>query len=178
MKDTAEIWILKGYEVFALVGEAGLKIEKLSKEVAISKSSFYHHFADLEVFMEKLLEHHLQQSSVIADKERLVKRINPELISILIEHRIDLLFNRQLRFNAADPRYKIALLKSNEIIGRDFVRVWLTDTGLKISTKQAEAIFELALENFFLQINKNNLNHEWLEDYFEGLKRITRNFEA
>jgi len=58
MKEKEEIWITKGYGMFALFGEKGLKVEQLSKNVGISKSSFYHHFADLDVFVERLLQHH------------------------------------------------------------------------------------------------------------------------
>jgi len=54
-----EIWIKKGYEIFAISGQSGLKIEPLSKTVGKSKSSFYHHFADLEFFTEHLLKHHI-----------------------------------------------------------------------------------------------------------------------
>jgi hypothetical protein len=34
----------------------------------------------------------------------------------------------------------------------------------------------LALENFYLQINLNNLNHHWLSEYFANLKRVICNF--
>jgi hypothetical protein len=68
-------------------------------------------------------------------------------------------------------------MKSNYIIGKDFINLWLTDTKLNILQKQAEGLFELALENFFLQINSENLNKSWLENYFENLKRISRSFE-
>ena len=57
--DKEKIWIITGYESFAQSGESGLKIEQLAKVVGISKSSFYHHFADLDIFIEKLLLHHL-----------------------------------------------------------------------------------------------------------------------
>jgi len=177
MTEKEEIWIIKGYETFALFGEKGLKIEQLAKDVGISKSSFYHHFADLDIFIEELLQHHLKSSTVIAEKEKLAKTINPELISILLEHKTDLLFNRQLRINSNKPNYKDTLLKSNYIMGKDFISLWLTDTKLNILQKQAEGLFELALENFFLQINSDNLNKSWLENYFENLKRITRSFE-
>ncbi len=50
MTENKDIWIKTGYEIFALSGENGLKIEVLAKKVGISKSSFYHHFADLEIF--------------------------------------------------------------------------------------------------------------------------------
>lgn len=178
MTKKTEIWINKGYETFALSGEKGLIIEQLSKEVGKSKSSFYHHFADLDIFIEKILLHHLNQSSVIAKKERKAEKINPDLINILIEHKTDLLFNRQLRINSNKSYFKDTLIESSKIIGTDFVKLWLNDTKLSLKTNQAEGIFELALENFFLQINQDNINKEWLSAYFDNLNRITRNFET
>jgi AcrR family transcriptional regulator len=177
MIDKTEIWIIKGYETFALLGEKGLVIEKLAKEVSISKSSFYHHFADLNIFLEKILLYHIDKSSIIAEKERNAEKVNPDLINILIEHKTDLLFNRQLRINSNKSNFNNTLVKTSKIIGTDFIKLWLTDTKLNLTTNQAEAIFELAMENFFLQINKDNINKEWLATYFDNLNRITRNFE-
>ena len=174
MTEKEEIWIIKGYETFAFLGENGLKVEQLAKSVGISKSSFYHYFADLEIFIEKLFLYHLEKSKVIAEKEKLAKTINPELINILIEHKTDLLFNRQLRINANKQNHKNTLLISNAIIGKDFINLWLTDTKTVLTVAQAEGIFELALENFFLQINPENITQIWLESYFENLKRITQ----
>ena len=115
-------------------------------------------------------------SKIIAEKERLATSINPELISILLEHKVDLLFNRQLRINAHIPQYKSTLIKADEIIGKDFINLWLKDTKLNMTKRQAEGLFELALENFFLQINQENLHKAWLEAYFDQLKRLTSTF--
>ena len=177
MTDNKEIWIKAGYDAFALSGQSALKVEPLAKKVGISKSSFYHYFADLEIFMELLLNFHLQQSKTIADKEKAVKTIDPELIYILVEHKIDLLFNRQLRFNQQNKLYKESLNKSNQIIGNGFVTIWMNDLKLNLNQRQLESLFELALENFFLQINAENLNYDWLSEYFQNLKKIARNFE-
>ncbi|SDL80422.1 transcriptional regulator, TetR family [Chryseobacterium taihuense] len=163
--------------MLALQGENALKIEMLAKKIGISKSSFYHHFADMQLFVEALLNYHLEQSKVIAEKERLAQTIQPELIEILVEHKIDLLFNRQLRFNQQKNEFRETLEKSNQIIGNEFVRIWATDLQLNLSVKQLESIFELALENFFLQINPENITFEWISNYFENLKRIAKNFE-
>lgn len=172
MSEKKEVWILKGYEKFALYGEASLKIEQLAKEVGISKSSFYHLFADMEIFVAELFKYHLNNSKIIADKERLASTIKPELINILLQHKIDLLFNRQLRINSTLQNYKDTLLKSNQYIGNDFVMLWLKDTKLNFTTQQAATLLELALENFFLQINQENLNYEWLVLFFENLERV------
>lgn len=77
MTENKDIWIKTGYEIFALSGENGLKVEALAKKVGISKSSFYHHFADLEIFREYLLKFHLYQAQVMAEKEKNAKNIDP-----------------------------------------------------------------------------------------------------
>lgn len=177
MKVNEEIWIVSGYETFALYGESGLKVEGLAKKVGISKSSFYHHFSDLEIFMDRLMETHLENAKTISKKENQATQINPELINILVDHKMDLLFNRQLRINQQKPIYLSVLQKSNEIIGKDFIRLWMSDLKLNLNQKQVESLFELALENFYLQINHDNLNFNWLELYFENLKRIACNFD-
>ncbi|MBL7706604.1 MAG: TetR/AcrR family transcriptional regulator [Taibaiella sp.] len=176
IKDNKETWIKAGYELFSIAGQSLLKIEPLAKIVGKSKSSFYHHFADLELFTEQLLKYHIAQSKIIAGKEQNCKNIDPELIDILVEHRIDLLFNRQLRINQNIKSFALTLAQSNSILGAAFVNVWIKDLDLQLSRRQIEGLFSLALENFFLQINSVNLNYEWLSGYFGNLKKIAGSF--
>ena len=171
-----EIWIKQGYEIFAKFGQSGLKVEPLAKTVGKSKSSFYHHFADLELYMDFLFSYHMQQSKIIAKKEENAQNIDPELINILVEHKSDLLFNRQLRINQNIPSFAVALEQSNKIIGNAFVNIWVKDLNLQLTAKQIDGIFSLALENFFLQINIDTLNYNWLSNYFKNLKTIANNF--
>ena len=140
-----------------------------------SKSSFYHHFADLEIFTKHLLAYHIQQSFIIAAKERNASNINPELINILVDHKTDLLFNRQLRIHQNIKTFADTLTKSNTIVGDAFVNVWIKDLNLALSPRQIEAVFGLALENFYLQINADHLNYDWLLRYFTNLKTAVKN---
>jgi AcrR family transcriptional regulator len=176
MTDNQENWIKTGYETFALMGENSLKVEVLAKKVGISKSSFYHHFVDLDIFKNFLLEYHLRQAHLIAQKEQQAKNINPELIHILVEHKTDLLFSRQLRIHQQNKTYFEVLSQSNQIVGNEFVRIWVKDLNLSLNPKQIEGLFELALENFYLQINSENLHFQWLAAYFDNLKKIAKNF--
>lgn len=169
-----EDWINNGYEIFSVKGHVGLKIEPLAKAVNKSKSSFYHHFADMDIFIELLLDHHIKRSNLLAIKESKANNINPELINILLEHKTDIFFNRQLRFYRNIPSYEQVLIKSNMIVGEAFIAVWMKDLKLNLSKNQLEAIFSLALDNFFLQLNENNFNYKWLSDYFENLKNTVR----
>lgn len=176
MVKNKENWVKTGYEIFALTGTAGLKIESLAKRVGVSKSSFYHHFADMEIFTGLLLKYHIQQAYIIADKERNASSIDPELIDILVEHKTDLLFNRQLRIYREHKPFSDALVQSGKIVGNGFINIWVNDLKLNLSQQQIEGLFELALENFYLQINTANLNHRWLSTYFVNLKRIAGYF--
>ena len=63
------IWIQEGYKTFAYGGPQSLKIELLARKIQRNKSGFYHYFADLELFTEKLLDHHLVQAHLLAEKE-------------------------------------------------------------------------------------------------------------
>jgi AcrR family transcriptional regulator len=99
MNSNKEIWIKKGYEVFAVYGPKELKIERLAKDVGKSKSSFYHYFGDLELFIEALLELHLSQSQIIFEKEQQAPKLNLDIILIFVEHKLDLLFGKQLMLN-------------------------------------------------------------------------------
>lgn len=173
-----DIWIEKGYELFALEGKSGMKVEPLAKLVGKSKSSFYHYFADMELFVEQLLDYHLHQSHVMAIKEQEAKNVDPELIEVLVEHKMDLLFNRQLRIHQNNPLFAATLESSNEIVGKAFVYMWASDLGLQLSAKQTEGFFILAMENFFLQINSDNLNQSWLKQYFASLKNISTYFRV
>lgn len=112
----------------------------------------------------------------MAQKEQNAQNIFPELIDILVEHKTDLLFNRQLRIHRNHPEFAETLQKSSAIVGNSFVLVWVKELNLQLSPMQLEAIFELALENFYLQINTDNLNAAWLEAYFLNLKRVASKF--
>jgi AcrR family transcriptional regulator len=176
MIETKETWIKVGYHIFATSGEHGLKIETIAKKVGISKSSFYHYFADLELFVEQLMDYHVQQSIIIAEKEKNAQNIDPEVIAILLEHKIDVLFSRQLRFHQQHTVYQNALHQSTQHIGAAFVKIWAKELNLQLSQQQLEGLYELALDNFYAQATPENLHYEWLKAYFAHVNRIATNF--
>ena len=170
------IWIEKGYQTFAFDGPNELRIERLSKAVGKNKSSFYHHFADLDLFVHQLLDFHLLQVSQIALKEANANNAE-ELIDILIEHKIDFLFNRQLRIHREHTNFRSCFMKSDEISKPTFLPLWKKIIGLDNDNYLAEMVLMLSLENFFLQITDETLNHEWLEEYFQTIKNMVQHFK-
>lgn len=169
-------WVEKGYSIFANEGPSGLKVERLAKEVGKNKSSFYHHFADLEVFTSHLLDHHLHNSTNLAAKE--TKATNAEeLISILLEHKVDLLFNRQLRVHREIPQFEQCFTKVNEISIPGIIPLWSKIIGLSGETELASLVLHLSLENFFIQITSEALTKEWLKSYFKEIESLVSKFK-
>jgi AcrR family transcriptional regulator len=178
LADRKEIWILNGYTLFAKEGIKGLKIEVMAKNVKKNKSSFYHHFADMECFTELLLKYHLERAKIIAVKENNCKSIDPELINVLIEAKEDLFFNRQLRVNREIFLFRQCFEQANSLVGEAFLKIWTKDVGLEAKPKLAEVFLGLILENFYLQITDEVLNAEWLSAYFKNIRNMVMQFSS
>ncbi len=176
MSVSKETWIAAGYAQFAIEGYHALKVERVAKQVGISKSSFYHHFIDFDTFVAYLLEHHLHRASELGAKERQTRQIMPDLVDLLLEYRTDLLFSRELRIHCQAPAFASTLQDAARAMGDSFSVVWIREINMQLNPNQLQAFFALAVENFALQLNAETLNREWLSQYFSKLKRIASAF--
>lgn len=176
MSNIKQPWIDAGYELFAKHGPDGLKIEVISRIVGKSKSSFYHHFADLEVFTAFLLRYHLDQSEIIIAKEKQCKNVVPELLHVLVEHKQDLLFNRQLRVHRDVNEFAECFQKTSSEVGAAVLGIWAEALDLQDNSRLALMILRLSLENFYLQITEETLTYEWLKKYVTDLQTMAREF--
>jgi AcrR family transcriptional regulator len=170
MANAKTIWLEAGYARFAELGPLALQVEVLSRKAGINKSSFYHHFADTEGFIEALLKYHLEQVSEIARKEAAAVCIDPELVNILLEHKTAVFFNRQLRLHQHNPAYKACLFSVDQQLGPVFALPWMRELNLQLNARQLETIYNLAIENFYVQIQPASFTQEWLINYFNQLK--------
>lgn len=169
-------WLEQGYRTFAYEGPAGLKVERLAKAVGKNKSSFYHHFAEMEIFINRLLRYHMDQATIMADKESKSNSLDA-LIAVLLEHKLDLLFNRQLRIHRENTAFEQCFIETNEVTYQSIIKLWAEILDLKEDTYLAGLVLRLSLENFFLQITDETLNRNWLQNYFSQLKSLIRAFK-
>ncbi len=141
-----------------------------------SKSSFYHHFADLEVFTTFLLSYHLDRVEYVAEKERLCTSID-ELIEVIVEHNIDLLFNRQLRIHRDQRAFELCFEQTTKIFTASVKYLWSKMLGLSDHSYLADLVLALSMDNFFLQITEETLNREWMMQYFHQLRNMVDAFK-
>jgi len=176
MREIEKSWIEIGYRFFAYEGPIGLKIERLAKEVGKNKSSFYHLFADLEVYTERLLTFHSHQAIIISQKESTLEN-ERELIDVILKHKIDLLFNRQLRIHRENKEFENCFNQINQVTIPAILPVWKKIIGLSEDTSLAQMVLNLSLENFYLQITDKTLNESWLLTYFENIRHMIALFK-
>jgi AcrR family transcriptional regulator len=177
IRDSKQPWILVGYNIFSKEGQTGLKVEVIARKVGKNKSSFYHHFADTEIFIEALLNYHLERAVVIADMEKSCKNVVPDLLNVLIEVKEDLLFNRQLRVNRQIPAFKNCFEKSSKTVGEAILGIWAEMLGLGDNSHLAQIVLNLSLENFYLQITDDSLTYDFLLNYINDLKKMVTGFQ-
>lgn len=160
-----DVWIQAGYKTFAHEGPNSLKIEAIARQVGKSKSSFYHHFADLEVFTEILLTYHLEQATAITTQAAQCQNMVPDFLNMLLGVKDDILFNRQLRIHRHNPTFKACFEKAHTPLEAAFLEVWGEYLGLTDQGHVAKMLLSLTVENFYLKITPDNLNKDWLVAY-------------
>jgi len=70
---TKEDWIILGYQLFTEAGEAGLNVDKMSRQLKCNKSSFYWHFKTKKDFVNCLIDHW-----IIMDTTEIIAEVNKE----------------------------------------------------------------------------------------------------
>jgi len=153
-----------------------LTVEGLAREVGKSKSSFYHHFSTTSIFEEALLAHHVSQAKLIAEKEAHCKAVDPDLFDVLVAHKVDLMFNRQLRMHRSTPAYCECCKTAGAHTSEAIIGIWSEALGLSHNAHLANLVLALSLENFYIQITEETLNHAWLREYVNEHKAMVRAF--
>ncbi len=164
-----QIWITSGYTLFAQQGPNGLKIEQLARIVGKSKSSFYHHFADLDLFISMLFEYHLERSSLVYEAAAACESMVPGLLNVILTYKEDLFFHRQVRINRHLPNYTNVMESFHRPVEEAFLGIWAKALHLDRQHYIAQALLGLVVDNFYMRVTREHLNPEWLTDYFQEI---------
>jgi AcrR family transcriptional regulator len=60
-------WYKKGLQVLSTKGYSNLRLEYLCEQLEVTRGSFYHHFEDLNEFVDKMMEYWEEYSNSIMD---------------------------------------------------------------------------------------------------------------
>lgn len=177
-KTISNEWILAGYALFAEGGLAALKVETMSKRVFKSKSSFYHQFADMDFFIQQLLDYHLVRAQELADRMEALPQLLPDAGLLLVEAKEDLFFNKQLRIHRQIPQFVACFERANRIEEGCFLPLWENALRLGGNKQVAAGLFDLAVENFYLQITPENFTLQWFEKFIKEIAALVQGLQT
>ncbi len=173
MKKKEEFWILAGHKIFAEQGPLAITVEGLAREVNINKSSFYHHFANLEVFTNRLLNYHFERSMIILEEEKRCKNIDPDLFEIFLKYKRDVLFHRQLLVNRSHPEFEGLYTKITDQGIDAIIKIWNKELNFTTHSSTGRRLLKMGIENLFQRSTFKNLTISHLQNSFKELKSIT-----
>jgi len=159
---TKEIWLNKGYELFALHGPKSLSINKIAKEIAQTRTSFYYYFNDLTDFINELIRMHLKLFDIYLERaKKECKQYSPDIMILLSEFSIGLRFHKQLFNNRNNPLYNFTYMQCNAR-GADTFAIDLFKKYYKLDTdiSTLKLIHESLLDAWFSRLDINHITVE------------------
>lgn len=170
-------WIKVGYEIFGRKGPAGLKVQSIARELGRNKSSFYHYFGDLELYILELMEYHKQRTLLIAEEREKCGSLIPDFIHQMILFKEEILFVRQLRINCNIDIYNNAFLSCSQQTLNVSMKLWADGLGIDEDSKIGRIFLLFIIEHFFSYVNEETLNYEDLLMYFHKVKSMINEFD-
>lgn len=171
-----EQWLEKGYAHFATAGPKNLSINQIGKEIGASRSSFYHHFGDISLFVDELLARHWE---VFLEFERQAKKncksLIPDLYEELAKYPVSLRFHVQLFRHRSTPSFNYLFLKTFESSANSFALKLFADTlEVKVPKREVYNLWLTLCEAWYSRLDPEDLSAErMLEHGREVLKAIS-----
>jgi len=164
-------WIEKGYIHFALYGPENLSINRLSKEIGSARASFYHYFGDIDIFIEELLDMHLQicqQFNVRGARE--CKKLFPDLYLLLEQYPIPLQFSRQLFLNRSYPAFNYLFTNTYNASAKVFIlKLFFEQYGLHHINTDSYNLWLTVGESWYSRLDANNLSAAKMQQLAEEI---------
>lgn len=157
-----EVWIKEGYQILALDGFEGIKIERLARTLHLNKSGFYHYFGRMKTYVDSLLEYHIRGANKIARDIQRCKSIDPDLLKLIVRHRTFFLVESHLLVKSIPTHGAKNFGEAGKIIIEQFLKLWKKETTVPEDSDVARRYLDILRHFFYARINPTNINYEFL----------------
>ena len=168
--DTREKWLKKAYEHFAEYGPEALRVQKIASELDVPRTTFYHHFYDLEDLVSQLLQRYLADVDYIIQIHRgQIKQLIPDLHIILAQHPWNLKFGRQLFLNRYNPVHNMIFLTAREKVNKVTIPLFIDYYHFNIPYSIAEDLWNSLSESWYSRLDPNDLSADSMQKLTEEI---------
>lgn len=168
-----DLWIIAGYEDFALHGLEGIKVERLAKKLKKNKSSYYYYFLEQPFFYESLMDHHFKVSQLIKARMSQIQTFDPDFLHVLLDFRSAILVHSQLvkyrQMELFAKNYRLV----NVIVESAVIPKWAEYIGLNSNHKMAAKLFEIFRDMFYSRITPDLMTEDFLRGVITEAKSVT-----
>ena len=162
-------WIETGYKHFVRFGPHELKIKSIAKDAGVSRTTFYHFFADIADYIEQLLKYHHQIAEDHIIQLRQCKTYVPEVFKVVEAYRDAIFFHRQLILHKENPvffqTYQTLNKRSLDIV----YPLWANYFGYQGSEMKGKEIYLMLQDLWYLEMNESEFNYE---DFLKNALKI------
>ena len=178
LDSTDQKWIEEGYAQFAICGPDNLSIKKVSEALGLSRASFYHHFGDIEVFIDQLLENHwkiVQEFNHYGKNH--CKQLYPDAYRLLAKYPIPLQFSMQLFHNRNIPAFNYLFMKNYESTAKSFMmKLFAEKFSLKMPENEIYNLWLTCGEAWYSRLNSDDLSAETMQKHSKEITNAVFKF--
>jgi AcrR family transcriptional regulator len=175
---TKEDWLYTGLLQFAEGGERNVRVEKIARDLGVTKGSYYWYFESREGFLEKLLEH-----SLVVGTEEFIQRSEDSkgpreklrlLIAAILKDRRGKDFDFYLRDFARRNKLAAKIIRKTEGRRIEYLRGLLTACGVHPDEARIRAeIFYNYYLGWYERNKDSTLSRKELARQIDWMARIT-----
>jgi len=168
----SSVWTEEGYCVFAKGGLHGLKVERLAGTLGLNTSEFYHNFRDLEGFCYALVLLHKKRVSAFLQEVAAIKKLDPDYLYLLIEHREMVMFQVHLTRNPGNNSFYAASEIVDQKVSHAVQQLWCDYLDIPLSSDLGMRYYKIVRDMFSTRVTFQSLNYTFLHDLVEDARTI------
>jgi AcrR family transcriptional regulator len=178
MTESYQKWIEEGYKTLANEGPEGIIVEKLAKHLGYNKSGFYHYFGDMEIFLNRILDHHIMVGKQFAEEVPLCRTFDPEYLKLLIKFKDAFKIQMQLRRHMDNPLFRNAFQKVEKQNEDARNKLWSDYLGIIDKPQLALKMWELMRDMIFMRFSTASYDLEFLKSTTSEIKNLVNELRA
>ncbi len=151
-------WIIKGFEHFAIYGPDSLCTKQIAEEIGVSRTTFYHYFADNEDFLNSIFDYYFEILDEHVDYiEKNCRKFIPDVYDSLARFKLGFKFTRQLFLLRANPVYNHIFQTYIQKTSRVFLPLFAECCNIHVSSFLLNRLWETYRDVWYSRIDENNI---------------------